>query len=84
MNLNPKRRAGQLTSVGRVGTEIGKIYRVALRGQIETVEAYRLTQVLLGVKACLETSAFEERLAEMETAIAQRGNVEHLRPKVAA
>jgi len=33
---------------------------------------------------CLEQSEFERRIAEMEAAIAQRNNVEPIRPKVVA
>jgi hypothetical protein len=33
---------------------------------------------------CLEQSEFERRIAEMEAVIAQRNNVEPIRPKVVA
>ena len=80
MERNPKRRTTHLTSVGRVGTEIGRIYRMAFRGEIETVEAYRLTQVLLGLKSCLESATLEQRIANLE-AQADSGTVEHFRPR---
>jgi hypothetical protein len=51
---------------------------------VETIEACRLATILSAMAKCLETSAFEERLAAMEAAIAQREPVEHFRPRVAA
>ncbi len=83
MTAKAKVRIGRLTSVGRVGIEIGRLYRLARRGEIDTLEAFRLAQVLLGLKSCLESSEFERRVAELETAIAQR-EPEHFRPKVVA
>ena len=82
-----KRRVklGRLTSVGRVAIELGRLYRQARHGEVETIEAYRLATILSVMAKCLETSAFEERrLAAMEAAVAQRETVEHFRPKVAA
>ena len=55
-------RIGRLTSVGMVGIEIGRLYRLARRKEIETIEAYRL-------EACLETTEIEQRLADIERAI---------------
>ena len=81
MTAKAKVRIGRLTSVGRVGIEIGRLYRLARRGEIDTLEAFRLAQVLLGLKACLESSEFERRVAELEVAIAHK-EPEHFRPKV--
>ena len=84
--MERKRRVkiGRLTSVGRVAIELGRLYRQARHGEVETIEAYRLATILSVMAKCLETSAFEERLAEMEAAVAKRETVEHFRPKVAA
>jgi hypothetical protein len=41
---------------------------------VETIEAYRLATILSAMAKCLETSAFEDRLAAMEAAVAQRAN----------
>jgi hypothetical protein len=84
--MERKRRVkiGRLTSVGRVAIELGRLYRQARHGEVETIEAYRLATILSAMAKCLETSAFEERLAAMETAVAQCKPVEHFRPKVAA
>ena len=83
MTAKAKVRIGRLTSVGMVGVEIGRLYRLARRGEIDALEAFRLAQVLLGLKACLESSEFERRVAELEVAVAQR-EPEHFRPKVVA
>ena len=69
MQDKSKVRIGRLTSVGMVGIEIGRLYRLARRKEIETIEAYRLAQVLQVLKACLETTEIEQRLAEIERAI---------------
>ena len=71
-------RIGRLTSVGMVGIEIGRLYRLARRKEIETIEAYRLAQVL---KACLETTEIEQRLADIERAIISR---ETYKPRLAS
>jgi len=55
-----------------VGIEIGRLYRLARRKEIETIEAYRLAQVLQVLKAYLETTEIEQRLAEIEAAVLSR------------
>ena len=61
---------GRLTSVARCGVEIGKLYRLMRRGELNTIEGVRMTQVLLGLKACLEYSNIEQRILELEAALA--------------
>lgn len=72
---------GQLTSVGRVAIEVGRIYGAARRGDIDSIEAYRLASVLSVMAKCLETTEFERRVAEMEAAIVSRGH-EPFKPKL--
>ena len=74
-------RIGRLTCVGMVGIEIGRLYRLARRKEIETIEAYRLAQVLQVLKACLETTEIEQRLADIERAIIAR---ETYKPRLAS
>jgi hypothetical protein len=74
-------RIGQLTSVGRVAVEVGRIYRAARRGDIDSIEAYRLASVLSVMAKCLEKTEFERRIAEMEVAIVSRGN-EPFKPRL--
>jgi hypothetical protein len=72
MQAKSKVRIGRLTSVGRVGIEIARLYRCARRGEIETIEAYRLASVLSVLKSCLEASEVERRLEELEAAVSAR------------
>jgi hypothetical protein len=72
MTDKAKIRIGRLTSVGRGGIEIARLYRCARRGEIETIEAYRLASVLSVLKSCLEASEVERRLADLEAAISRR------------
>ena len=60
----------KLTSVAMCGVEIGKLYRLMRRGDLDTIEGVRMTQVLLGLKQCLEYSEIEKRILELEAALA--------------
>jgi hypothetical protein len=55
-------RIPKLNSVARVGAQIGLLYRWARTEKMTSIEAHRLTQVLLGPKACLESAELEERV----------------------
>jgi hypothetical protein len=63
-------KIAKLTSVARCGIEIGKLYRLMRRGELDTLEGLRMCQVLLGVKACLEQAEVENRLDAIEAAVA--------------
>ena len=63
-------KIAKLTSVARVGVEIGKLYRLMRRGELDTIEGLRMTQCLLRLKACLEQSEVERRLDEIEACVA--------------
>jgi hypothetical protein len=67
-------RIGRLTSVGRVAIELGRLYRQARYGEVETIEAYRLATILSAMAKCLETAEFERRIADMEATLMQRAN----------
>jgi hypothetical protein len=69
MEDKAKVRIGRLTSVGMVGIEIGRVYRKVRHGEINAADGNRMVQMLLGLKACLETADVEKRLAEMEAAL---------------
>ena len=72
LDLKPRTRGpkiGKLTSVAMCGVEIGRLYRQMRRGDLDTIEGVRMTQVLLGMKACLEYSDIEKRMAELEAAL---------------
>jgi hypothetical protein len=75
-------RIGRLTSVGRVAIELGRLYRQARYGEVETIEAYRLATILSAMAKCLETTAFEQRIAELEETLAQQRKAENFRPRI--
>jgi hypothetical protein len=79
-------RIAKLTEIGLVASLIGKLFRLARRGEMALEDAKGLTTILLGLRQCLESSAVEERLAQIEEAIAQRQreNTQPFKPKVAA
>lgn len=72
-------RIGRLTSVGRVGIELGRVYRAARLGKIPTSDAARMAQVLLGLKSCLEAADVEQRLELIEKALEKSGGTQSLR-----
>jgi len=59
-------RVGPLDTVGRVATELGRLYRVARRGELDKSEAAKLAFILTALRQCLEVSAVEDRLAALE------------------
>jgi hypothetical protein len=63
---------GRLDSVGRIAIEVGRIYRHARRGQIDTIAAYRLASVLAVMAKCLEQSQIEARLDDLERVLIAR------------
>ena len=71
----------------QIAHELSRLYKQARRKagpDIGSAEAFRLASILSVMAKCLEQSEFERRIAEMEAAIAQRNNVEPIRPKVVA
>ena len=65
-------RIGKLDTVMNVGNELARLYRHARKGKIETIEAFRLAGVLNVLRQCLEASAIEQRIAELEATIIRR------------
>ena len=70
-------RIGRLTSVARIGEEIGRIYRHMRNEQLNTADGKRMAEVLLAMKSCMETSLIEEKIAALEALILaqQQANV---------
>jgi hypothetical protein len=68
-------RIARLTSVARCGVEIGKLYRLMRRGELETIEGLRMTHALLGLKACLEQSEVERRLDAIEQHVTAQATI---------
>ena len=74
----------RLTSVARCGAEIGKLYRLMRRGELNTADGKRMCDCLLALKLCLETTEIEAKIAALEAAVGQQNNVTHFRPKLAS
>ena len=59
-------RIGRLDTVGGVVTELGRVYRLARRGELDMIEAKSLTYVLREMRCALEAGDVERRLEELE------------------
>jgi len=58
MSDRPRKiRVARLDTIGGVVTEMGKVYREARRGNLETLDATRLCSVLAEIRRGLETNA---------------------------
>lgn len=69
--LNPKlRRVGKLANATMVGIEIARVYRQCRRGEMDTSEGYQFANILAILAKCLEQSSLEQRMAELEAALA--------------
>ena len=61
-----KVRVGKLDTVGGVVAEMGKLYREARRGDLDTLDATRLCSVLAEMRRALEFGELERRVLELE------------------
>jgi len=52
--------------VGHIVSEMGRLYRQARRGEINSADASRLASILALMRAGLEASDLERRLSELE------------------
>ena len=73
-------RVSALKTIQDVGIEMARTYRAMKRGEINTSDGYRMVMALAALKACLESSELEKRLAELEASVS-RGEVVPFRPK---
>jgi hypothetical protein len=62
--LQGKRR--KLDTVGRVASELGRVYRLLDAGQIDENNAKARAAVLTACRQALEIGGIEDRLAELE------------------
>jgi len=67
-------RVGPLDTVGRVASELGRLYRAARRGEIDENKAAKYAYILTALRQCLEISAIEERLIELERRAGQNAS----------
>ena len=66
MSEKAKPRIGPLNTVGGVVTELGRIYRLARRSELDMADAKALTYVLREIRCALEASDIERRLEALE------------------
>ncbi len=66
MSEKEKIRIGPLNTVGGVVTELGRIYRLARRSELDMADAKALTYVLREIRCALEASDIERRLEALE------------------
>ena len=66
------KRIGPLDDVKSVRRELGRLYREARRGNIDTLELTRFVTALRELKGCLISETFEDRIAALEEAAAKR------------
>ena len=62
-------RIGRLHTIGCVVTELGKVYRLARRGEMDINQAKGFAYVLREIRCGLEAKDVERRLEELEDAI---------------
>ena len=60
------KRVGSLDTVGGVKTELGRLYRSARRGDLDTADAHRLARILAVILACIQGHEVEQRLEALE------------------
>ncbi len=66
MSEKAKPRIGRLDTVGGVVTELGRIYRLARRSELDMADAKALTYVLREIRCALEASDIERRIEALE------------------
>src|SRR5262249_44001520 len=59
-------RIGSLATLGRVASELARMYREARRQEISASDASKLASVLAVLRQCLEASDLEKRMADLE------------------
>ena len=65
--LPPSTQRICLRDVDAVRREMGRVYRDARRGQIESTEAAKLTYILAEIRKTFEVTVLERRLAALES-----------------
>ena len=60
-------RVGRLHTVGHVVSELGKVYRLARRGEMDLADAKSLVYCLREIRCALEAGDLERRLDALET-----------------
>lgn len=66
------RRRLILKTSGHLLRELGAVYRLAVRERMAWQDARAAAAILAAMRSLMEASGFEERLAALEAALAQR------------
>ncbi len=61
-----KVRVARLDTIGRVVSELGKVYRLARRGELDLNDAKSLVYCLREIRCALESGDVERRLEALE------------------
>jgi hypothetical protein len=69
MSEKAKVRVGHLKTLGRVSSEIARVYRETRRKELSTTDGMRLVQMLIGLKTSLEAGDVEVQIAELRQLI---------------
>jgi hypothetical protein len=56
-----------------VASELGRLYRAVRRGQVASIEGYRMAAILNVLRQCLEAGDLERRLEELEDQARAKG-----------
>jgi hypothetical protein len=64
-------RIGRLTTVMEVAAELGRVYRDVRHEKIDSAYGNRMANILTAMRACMEASEFERRIAEIELAVSK-------------
>ena len=59
-------RIGKLGTPMQVATELGRVYKAARRGELDTIDAARLASILSALRVALESCALEARVERLE------------------
>lgn len=75
-----RQRIGKLQRPGQVAGELGRLYRSARRGEIDSLIASRLSSILGELRRALENAELEQRVEALEVALPS-SNVVSLRAR---
>lgn len=66
MSNKRKPRIGKLNSIGDCRAELGRVYRCARRGELDSLDGLRLARILFMLINAIEGDEFESRIFALE------------------
>ena len=84
MSEKAKVRVGPLKTLGRISSEIARVYRETRRNELSTTDGMRLVQMLIGLKTSLEAGDIEQQIAELRELVTNgpKTDIQSFRPKL--